>query len=125
MAIMLKVKETESVMVPEGLYKATVKQIEEGTGTFGDYLKFIFEISEGENKGVTKSSIASKKLTRSKSGKASKLYDYVEAITKVTPTAGEDLDIEQLLGKPCQILVKNDKEKDGITYQSISMVMPS
>lgn len=125
MSIILKVKETESVMIPEGLYKATVKQIEEGTGNFGDYLKFIFEISEGEFMGVIKNTIASKKLTTSKSGKSSKLYDIVEAINKEKPTANEDLDIEELLGKSCQILVKNDKEKDGITYQSISMVMPS
>lgn len=122
----MTVKETEAPKpIPEGLYKATVINIEEGTGEFGDYLKFTFEIIEGEQKGVARTSVASKKLSRSKSGKTSKLFDYVKALTKSDPKSGEVLDIEGLKGKTCQIFVKNDKEKDGVLYQKIETVMPS
>lgn len=118
-------KETEvSKPIPEGLYKAKVTTIEEGTGGFGDYFKFIFEITEGEQKGVTRSAIASKKLSKSMSGSVSKLFGYFKALTKAEPKSGESVDIDQLIGKECHILVKNGKEKDGVMFQDITEVMP-
>lgn len=126
MAINITVKETEvSEPIKEGMYDALVKEIDEGTGTFGDYLKISFEITAGEFKGVLKSSVASKKLSKSKSGKKSKLFEIVTAITGIAPEAGESLDIEKLIGKSCKILVKNGQEKDGITFQNVTEVMPS
>ncbi len=126
MPINITVKETEvPEPVKEGLYDATVKQIDEGTGTFGDYLKISFEIVGGEFKGVAKSAVASKKLSKSKSGKKSKLFEFVTAITGVEPEAEENLDIEKLIGNKCKILVKNGQEKDGITYQNVTEVMPA
>lgn len=126
MAINVTVKEAEiQEPIPEGIYTSVVKEIGEGSGEYGDYVKFTFEISEGEQKGVTRTAIASKKLSRSKSGKTSKLYDFVKALTKSEPKADETLDIEGLVGKTCQIIVKNGREKDGIVYQNISTIMPS
>ena len=126
MAINVTVKEAEiPEPIPEGVYKAKVKEIGEGSGEFGDYIKFTFEITEGEKKGVTRTAIASKKLSRSTSGKTSKLYDFVKALTKAEPSANETLDIEGLVGKACQIIVKNGKEKDGVIFQNSSTIMPS
>ena len=126
MAITLTVKEAEAPEpIPEGVYKAKLKDIEEGTGEYGDYVKFTFEIAEGEYKGITRNSVASKKISKTSSGKASKLYDYVKALTKTTPITGEDIDLESLIGKECQIIVKDGTEKDGITYQTITAVMQS
>jgi hypothetical protein len=126
MPIKIKVKETDLPKpIPEGLYKAVVKEVSEDKGEYGEYLKFIFEISEGEEKGTTRSALASKKLSRTKSGKASKLVGYVEALTKTKLEKGEVLDLEQMVGKSCQILVKNDKEVDGIMMQRIKDVMPA
>lgn len=126
MAITLTVTETESPKpIPEGLYKASVKEISEGTGQYGDYLKFIFEITEGEHKGVTRSAVAAKKLSKTKDGKASKLFEFVKALSKKELDSGESLDLEGLVGTACHILVKNDKEKDGIVFQTISAVMPA
>jgi len=34
--------------VPEGLYKATLIEMKEGSGEFGDYVKLVFEIADGE-----------------------------------------------------------------------------
>lgn len=111
--------------IPEGVYKAIVKEIEEGEGEFGEYIKFTFEITDESQKGVTRSSVASKKLSLLKSGKTSKLYEYVKALTKSEPETGEEFDVETLKGLPCQIFVKNGKEKDGILYQNIDAVMPA
>jgi hypothetical protein len=68
--------------------------------------------------------MASKKLSSSKSGKNSKLFDIVKALTKSEPKTGETLDIESLIGKTCQIFVKNGKQKDGVQFQDISAVLP-
>jgi len=111
--------------IPEGLYKASVIKVEEDTGEFGDYLIFTFEIIEGEQKGVAKTAVASKKLSKSKDGKTSKLFGFVKALTRSEPKVAETLDIEQLKGKTCQIFVKNNKEKDGVMYQTISEILPS
>lgn len=126
MAITLIVKEAEAPEpIPEGVYKAVLKDIEEGSGEYGDYVKFTFEIAEGEFKGITRNSVASKKLSKSNSGKTSKLYDYVKALTKTAPSAGEEIDLDGLKGKECQIIVKDGTEKDGIQYQVITAVMQS
>ncbi|KKS41858.1 MAG: hypothetical protein UV61_C0001G0084 [Candidatus Gottesmanbacteria bacterium GW2011_GWB1_43_11] len=125
MPIIVKVTEAEiQEPIPEGLYKATVIAVEESTGNFGDYLKFRFEIIDGEQKGVSRTLVASKKIKVSSTGKTSKLYGIIKALTKVEPVMDDDFDVESLKGKACQILVKNGPTKDGITYQNITDVMP-
>ena len=119
------VKETEgSKPVPEDLYPANLKEITEGTGQFGDYVKIAFEIADGEYKGSVKTMVASLNLSKSTSGKNSKLFDVVKAIMGVEPKIGDKLDLTQLIGKTCQILIVNGKEKDGIQYQNIGKVLP-
>jgi len=125
MAIQLTVKQTEIPKpIPEGLYKAYLKEIEEGTGEFGDYLRFSFIVVDGKFKNSLKSAVASKKLSVSKSGKVSKLYGFVKALMGKDIDAGETLDLEKLKGKSCQILVKNDREIDGVMFQKVAEVMP-
>lgn len=124
--IELTVKETEpQVPVPVGLYQAVVKEIVEGTGNYGDYLKVVFEITEGENQGVARTAIASKKLSKSKSGKTSKLYNFVKALTKAEPKTGDVLDIEDLIGKTCQIFIEDgEPSEDGTVFQEVTKVVP-
>lgn len=110
--------------IPEGVYKAMVKEVEEQTGDYGDYFRFVFEITEGQYKETTRSLIASKKLSRTKSGKSSKLVGIVKALTGTEPKAGDNFDVDSLTNKKCQIFVENGPEKDGIVYQTISKVMP-
>ncbi len=128
MAIKVVFKQTEApAPIPEGVYKAALVEVLEDTGDFGDYLKLTFEITDGEQEGTTRTMIASKKFSKSKgrNAKASKLYDVVKALTKIEPDEGQELDVEDLIGKPCQIFIKDGKEKDGIVFQEISAVMPA
>lgn len=125
MSINLKVKEAEvPEPIPEGLYEAEIQEIEEDSGNFGDFVRIVFIIISGEHKGTLRNLIASKKLTRSSSGKNSKLFTVVKAITKEEPKPETDIDLEKLVGSKCRIFVKNGKEKDGIVYQNVTEVMP-
>lgn len=126
MSIVVKVnKSVPQDPIPEGMYTAYVQDISEGTGGFGDYLKFTFVITEGKHKNIQRTSVCSKKISYSEAGKHSKLYMYIKALSGKAPDVGEDFDIESLKGKSCQILVKNDKVKDGVMYQTITDIMPA
>jgi hypothetical protein len=123
--IKIKVKKSEPPKpIPEGLYQAYVKDISEGKGEFGEYLKFAFIITDAKYRDTQRNSICKKKITFSQDDKNSKLFTYIKALVGQAPVEGEDFDIESLKGKPCQILVKNDKEKDGVMFQKITDVMP-
>ncbi|CAN5119207.1 hypothetical protein BH09PAT1_BH09PAT1_3990 [soil metagenome] len=121
----ITVTESEAMKpVPEGLYQAAIVEVKEDSGEFGPYVKVTFEIVKGEYKGIIKMMVASLKMSKSKTGKNSKLYDLVKAATKVEPDTGEEFDTDSLIGKVCQILVKNGKEMEGVLYQDIKDVMP-
>ena len=125
MSIFVKVnKSTPQEPIPEGLYSAYVQDINEEEGDFGAYLKFTFVITDGKYRNTQRNSVCSKKISYSESGKHSKLYLYIKALTGKAPEVGADFDIELLKGKSCQILVKDDKEKDGVMYQRITDIMP-
>ncbi len=128
MTISLVVEEKDAQeQIPEDIYEAVLKEVDEGTGIHGDYVRFDFEIRKGDYAGVVKNLIASKKLTRPKSGggKTSKLYDIVKILSGSNYENGEEVILDDLIGKGCQIVVKDGKEKDGIMFQTISHVMPS
>lgn len=121
----IEVKESEAPKpIPEGMYKAFLKNITEGTGNFGPYFRFEFEISEGEYKGTVRNTVASKKITKSSNGKHSKLYKLIKGVTKEEPVKGETFNIAKLLNMTCQILVKNDKLVEGVQYQSVTEILP-
>jgi hypothetical protein len=126
MSIIIKVKKsTPQDPIPEGLYSAYVQEISAAKGEFGEYLKFAFVITDGKYRNIQRNSVCNKIISYSEKGKHSKLYLYIKALTGQAPTIGEDFDIESLKGKACQILVKDDKEKDGILYQKITDIMPA
>lgn len=125
MSITLTVKEADaSDPIPESLYEAEVQEIEEDTGDFGDFVRVTFRITSGDYKDTLRNLIASKKLSIG-SGKTSKLYAVVKALTKEEPKAGADIDLEKFVGSKCRIFVKNGKERDGVVYQNITEVMPA
>jgi len=121
----ITVTESENMKpVAEGLYQAAIVEVKEDDGEFGPYVKVTFEIINGDYKGIIKTLVASLKLSKSKSGKNSKLFDLVKAATKKEPDTGEEFDTDELIGKTFQILVKNGKEVEGVLYQDIKEVMP-
>lgn len=125
MPITIKVKKTvPPTPIPEGLYQAYVKDISEGEGEFGEFLKFTFIITDAKYRDTQRNSVCKKKISFSEDGKDSKLFTYIKALTGKALVEGEDFDITSLKGKPCQIFVKNDKVKDNVQYQKITDVLP-
>ncbi len=121
--ISVVVKENEPPKpIPEGTYKAIVKSLEEKEGQFGEYVKIEFEISDGEHKGTLRTAVASKKFSLSKTGRNSKLYDLLGGFFKDKIASGETLNLNEVIGKKCQVLVENGKEIDGIVWQNVGKV---
>ncbi len=124
--IKVVVKENEPPKpIPEGTYKAIVKSLDEKEGQFGEYVRLEFEISDGEYKGTLRTTVASKKFSLSKTGRNSKLYDLLGGFFKDKIASGETLNLNEVIGKKCQILVENGKETDGIVWQNVGKVFLS
>ena len=121
--LILTVKEPEGPEpIPVGVYKAKVDSVEHGSGQYGDYAKFLFEVIDGPQKGAKRSAIASMKLT--KGGKPSKLFQYVSVLLGKEPNTNTQINLTELVGKKCQILV-DDKPGDEDGWQTVSKVMPA
>jgi hypothetical protein len=95
--------------VPDGLYKVQVTNIEDGSGDYGDYYAFELEITDGPQKGDVIKAFAKAKLSTFESGMQSKLFEWVTTLNGAEPKVGEDLDLDDLVGKKCQVLVKDNK----------------
>jgi hypothetical protein len=123
----LTVKKSEGIKpIPGGdVYPAKLTEIRDGEGNFGEYYKFIFEITdESTYEGEQRTLLASRKLSRSPKG-ASKLLDILEALKGNKLQLEEEVDIDDFIGKKCRILVEEAKERDGIMIQNIAKVLPN
>jgi len=108
-----------------GVYKAKLVGWEEKENAqFGPYIRMEFEITSGENKGVTRSLIASRKLTKGKTTETtSRLWKVISGLRGNEPEKGEQVSLEELVGTECQILVEDRAGSDG--WQEISKVLPA
>jgi hypothetical protein len=80
-----------------GLYLARVAEVQGLQTQYGPAVRFWFEVLAGEEK-VRVPGIANAKLSR-----GSKLRAWVEALLGRQLQHGEELDAEQLVGKPCKV----------------------
>jgi len=122
----LQVKKSEGIKpIPgEDVYPAKLVIIEDGEGSFGEYLKLIFEITEDSTyAGEQRTILASKKLSRSAKG-ASKLLNILEAVGGKKLRLDQEVDVDSFIGKRCRILVAEATEREGIIIQNVSKVLP-
>ena len=123
----LTVKKSEDIKPIPGddVYPAELVQIEDGEGGFGEYYKFIFEITEESvYQGEQRTLLASRKLSRSPKG-GSKLLNILEALAGNKLELEEEVDIDDYLGKKCRILVGQPEERDAMIIQNITKIFPS
>jgi len=122
--IQIKVTENKAPdPIPEGTYPAMIKTLEEKSGNFGDYVQIGFEITEGKYKETVKTAVASKKISFSKTGRNSKLYDLFKDFFKDQIAAGKTITLNDLVGKECQILVESTPaDVDGNVWQNVTKV---
>lgn len=124
MGTKMKVKAaTESKPIPADLYSAKMSGYKLDTGNFGDFVKLEFEIISGTYAGTKRMVVASKKFTRGSKG-SSKLLEIFEVLTGKKLSQEDEIDLDEMTGKTCRIVVDEPLMKDGMPFQKVSKVLP-
>lgn len=113
------VEQTVYEVLPTGEYPASINQIEEVEGQFGDQLKFEFAIQGGEHDGTTLLGWASKKFSNK-----SKLYKWTKAAFGADIPPNYDFDSDDLLDRKIVLTVVVNTKDDGSEFNRIETVRP-
>jgi len=113
----------EITPIPADVYPAQVIGYSFDSGTFGDYVKLEFEITTGTYSGTKRLLIASKKATKGAKG-SSKFLEAIETITGKKYKKTDEIDIDEILNKPCRIVLEEPIKKDDLLIQKIGKVLP-
>lgn len=121
MAIVLKPKApTASVVVKDGTYQAELTGIRQFANAYGERIGFEFTIEGGQFDGVKVMRSTAPQLTQQ-----SKLAEVLTGLMGRELTHAElagGIDIEELIGSKCQILVLQSKSKTGAVYSNVERV---
>mgnify|MGYP001160036530 CR=1 FL=1 len=117
MARTLTYEETQAI--PTGDYEAVITEVEEDEGQFGEQYKYIFQITNGEAKGTNLFGWSSQKLS-----KKSKYREWAVAALGRTIGPGDELTVDDLVGKPIRITVLREAADDGSEYNKVKSVLP-
>lgn len=109
--------EPSKALVKPGLYPAALASIELREGTHGPFLVWKFDV-EHDGTTVPVSLPSSTKFTSGANGRK-----YAEAMLGRHLADEEELDLEELYGAPCQVLVTIAKLDDGGTVNRIEKVL--
>jgi uncharacterized Ntn-hydrolase superfamily protein len=121
MAIVLKPKASvASVVVKDGTYQAELTGIRQFANAYGDRIGFEFTIQGGQFDGVAVMRSTAPQLTQ-QSKLAEVLIGLMGRELKQAELAG-GIDIEELIGTQCQILVLQSKSKTGAVYSNVERV---
>ena len=107
-------------VVPNGTYKAKLTNIKQFENSYGTRLGFEFTIIEGDQDGNTVMRSTTPNLSRQ-----SKLAELLRgllgrALDEFELTSG--MDIEDLIGTECNILVLQSRGKNGQHYSNVEQV---
>lgn len=121
MAILIKPPAPKApVLVKDGTYPAILSDVRTFTNTYGERVGFEFTIAEGEYQGQKVMRSTAPQLT-----KLSKLAQVVEGVLGRELSDSElskGVDLESIIGRPCQILVLQSRGKAGATYSNVERV---
>lgn len=121
MAMVLKPKSrTEAVVVPDGSYKATLSKVTQFSNAYGLRVGFEFILHGDAVEGA-----AVMRSTNPELSAKSKLAEVVSGLLGRELTRDEiksGYDVEQLVGKDCNVLVLNSKSKNGAIYSNIERI---
>lgn len=96
-------------LIPEGEYKAVFTKYEEKKAlAYGDALRIDFEIKGGDFSGTILNTLVSERLSPK-----SRFGQLVKAITKQPLKTKDNVDLDQLVGKNCLIVVGTTEGKAG------------
>ncbi len=113
-------KSASASLVPNGTYKAKLTDIKQFENTYGSRLGFEFTINGGNCDGFSVMRSTSPKLSRQ--GKLIELLKGLlgRGLEEYELTGG--MDIEDLKGTECNILVIQSKGKNGSMYSNVEQV---
>jgi hypothetical protein len=103
--------------VRPGIYNAVLTQIEERSGENGPYLLWHFELANGG--GVLR------RPTSTRFGPQSNARKIIEALTGEELLAGQTVEAEDLIGRPCRLVVGTATLPDGRRVARIEQVVPA
>ena len=107
-------------VIPDGTYPAFLSNVAQFTNTYGERIGFEFTIRGGDHHGAKVMRSTAPQLTRQ-----SKLAQVIEGITGKTLTDRDlevGVDLEQMIGDECQILVLQSRSKSGAVYSNVERV---
>jgi len=111
---------SEQAVIPMGEYPARIKEVlEEPEGQFGPQFKYLFEITNGEQEGVSLMGWTSQKFSAK-----SKMKQWVTAATQESFSAGDEFYPDSLVGKDVRIGVLKKVKDDGGEFNKIDSVLP-
>ena len=111
---------SEQAVIPMGEYPARIKDVsEEPEGQFGPQFKYLFEITNGEQEGVSLMGWTSQKFSAK-----SKMKKWVTAATQQSFSAGDEFYPDSLVGKDVRIGVLKEAKDDGGEFNKINAVLP-
>jgi len=121
MAILIKPPTPKSpALVRDGTYPAILSDVHTFTNAYGERIGFEFTISGGEYQGQKVMRSTAPQLT-----KLSKLAQVVEGVLGRELSDAEltrGVDLESIIGRPCQILVLQNRGKAGTIYSNVERV---
>ena len=116
----IKIQQTKYKPVPQGIYAATVENIEAESGQYGPQLKFTFKLDpfEGYEDGRQMLAWCSQKFSPK-----SKLYIWTSALMGKIPD-DYTFDSDDLINKKCLLVIGQRTSSNGGEYDHIEKIKP-
>lgn len=123
MVMVLKPKsEAKAAIVPNGTYKATLSKVTQFENAYGQRIGFEFSLS---GKGVDGAKVL--RSTTPNLSATGKLADVLRGLLGRELTTEElsgGIDVEDLVGVMCNVLVLQSKGKNGSVYSNVERIFP-
>jgi ribonuclease HI len=106
--------------LPEDVYAVKLLSVEEQDGAYGKQLVWQLQVAEGEYAGTTL-----KAWSNSTSALNSKTVKWASAFAGYPYRAGEEIDLQALVGKHARAVVSQKQGQNGNTYARVTDILPS
>jgi len=106
--------------LPEDVYAVKLLSVEEQDGAYGKQLVWQLRVAEGEYAGTTL-----KAWSNSTSALNSKTVKWASAFAGYPYRAGEEIDLQALVGKHARAVVSQKQGQNGNTYARVTDILPA
>lgn len=120
MAVIVKPKAVQATVIKDGTYTAHLSAVRQFSNAYGERVGFEFTVMGGPHDGQKVLRSTATQLTPQ-----SKLADVLVGLLGRELTQDElagGIDLEDLLGLQCQILVLQSRSKNGAVYSNVERV---